>query len=168
MDNEMMKIMYSLNINKLSLDLKKTRFIIFRKQRGNIHIDNDLVVDNEKNSMSNHTKFLGVMVDGHLSCESHINHIKGKISRGIGILYKAKYYLNNSALLTMYYAIIYPYYTYFITAWRNTFSSVLEPLVKLQKRAVRQITGSRRYAYTIPIFQTLNVLKFQNYTYILF
>ena len=50
------------------------------------------------------------MVDSHLSYESHINHIKGKISRGIGILYKAKKkYLNDSALLTMYYAFIYPY-----------------------------------------------------------
>ena len=90
MNNEMKKIIDWLNINELSLNLKKTHFIIFRKRRGNIHIDNDFVVDNEKISMSNHTKFLGVMVDSHLTFESHINHIKGKISRGIGILYRAK------------------------------------------------------------------------------
>ena len=90
MNNEMEKNIDWLNINKLSLNLKKTHFIIFRKRMGNIHIDNDLVVDNEKISMSNHTKFLAVMVDSHLTFESHINHIKGKISRGIGILYKAK------------------------------------------------------------------------------
>ena len=79
MNNEMEKNIDWLNINKLSLNLKKTQFIIFRKRRGNIHIDNDLVVDNEKISMSNRTKFLGVMVDSHLTFESHINHIKGKI-----------------------------------------------------------------------------------------
>ena len=159
MNNEIIKIIDWLNINKLSLNLKKTRFIIFRKRRRNIHIDNDLVVDNENTSMSNHTKFVGVMVDSHLSYESHINHIKGKISRGIGILYKAKKYLNDSALLTMYYAFIYPYYTYCITVCGNTFSSVLEPLIKLQKRAVRQITGAGRYDHTMPIFQSLNVLN---------
>ena len=126
MNNEIIKIIYWLDINKLSLNLKKTHFIIFRKRRGNIHIDNDLFVDNEIISMSNHTKFLGVMVGSHLSYESHINHIKGKISRGMGILYKAKKYLNDSALLTMYYAFIYPYYAYCITVWGNTFSSVLE------------------------------------------
>ena len=115
MNNELIKIIYWLNINKLSLNLKKTHFIIFRKRRRNFHIDNDLVVDNEKIIMSNHTKFLGVMVDSHLSYESHINHIKGKISRGIDISYKAEKYLNDSALLTMYYAFIYPYYTYCIT-----------------------------------------------------
>ena len=159
MNNEMKKNIDWLNINKLYLNFKKTHFIIFRKRRGNIHIDNDLVVDNEKISMSNHTKFLGVMVDSHLTYESHINHIKGKISRGIGILYKAKKYLNESALLTMYYAFIYPYYTYCITVWGNAFSSVLEPLIKLQKRAVRQITGAGRYDHTMPIFQSLNVLN---------
>ena len=49
MNNEMINIIHWLNINKLSLNLKNTHFIIFRKRRGNIHIDNDLVVDNEKN-----------------------------------------------------------------------------------------------------------------------
>ena len=88
---------------------------------GNIHIDNDLIVDNEKISMSNHTKFLGVMVDSHLSYESYINHIKGNISRGTGILYKAKIFRNDSALLPIYYAFIYPYYTYCFTVWGNTY-----------------------------------------------
>ena len=99
------------------------------------------------------------MVDSQLTYESHINHIKGNISRGIGILYKAKKYLNDSALFTMYYAFIYPYYTYYITVWGNTFSSDLEPLIKLQKRAVRQITGAGTYDHTMPIFQSLNVLN---------
>ena len=110
-------------------------------------------------------------MDSHLTDESHINHIKGKISRGIGILYKAKKCLSDSALLTMYYAFIYPYYTYCLTVWGNTFSSVLEPLIKLQKRAVRQITGAGRYDHTMPIFQSLNVLnipKLYIYSFLIF
>ena len=59
----------------------------------------------------------------------------------------------------MYYAFIYPYYTFCITVWGNTFSSVLESLLELQKRAVRQITGAGRYDHTMPIFQSLNVLN---------
>ena len=51
MNNEMIKMIDWLNINKLSMNLKKTHFIIFRKRRGIIHIDNDLVVDNVKISM---------------------------------------------------------------------------------------------------------------------
>ena len=70
-----------------------------------------------------------------------------------------KKYPIDSALLTMYNAFIYPYNTYCITVWGNTFSSVLEPLMKLQKRAVRQITGAGRYGHTMPIFQSLNILN---------
>ena len=98
-------------------------------------------------------------MDSHLSYESHINHIKGRISRGIGMLHNAKKYLNDSALLTMYYAFVCPYYTYCIIVWGNTFSYVLEPLIKLQKRAVRQITGAGRYDNTMPLIQSLNVLN---------
>ena len=40
MNNEMINLSIGLNINNLSLNLKNTHFIIFRKRRGNIHIDN--------------------------------------------------------------------------------------------------------------------------------
>ena len=55
MINEMMKIIDSLDIIiwiwKIWIWIWKKKpknFIIFRKRMGNIHIDNDLVVDNEK------------------------------------------------------------------------------------------------------------------------
>ena len=83
MNDEMIKVIDWLNIDKLSLNLKKTHFIIFRKRRGNIHIDNDLVVDNEAIDIARYWYFY----------------------------IKQKKYLNDSALLTMYYAFIYPYYT---------------------------------------------------------
>ena len=54
---------------------------------------------------------------------------------------------------------IYSHYTYCLTLWGNIFSSVLESLTKLQKRAVQQITGAGRYDHTMPTFQSLNVLN---------
>ena len=79
-----------LKINKLSLNLKKTHFIIFRKPRQKINLENELSIDNVKIEMKTHTKFLGVLVGQHLTFEEHCKFIKGKISRGIGILYKGK------------------------------------------------------------------------------
>ena len=133
MNAEMTKIVNWLRTNKLSLNLKKTHFIIFRKKRGKITLQNDLIVDDVVINRTNHTRFLGVMVDQHLTFESHVKYIKGKISRGIGILYKAKRILKESSLLTLYYAFIYPYFTYCITVWGNTYPSVLDPLDKMSK-----------------------------------
>ena len=43
--------------------------------------------------------------------------------------------------------------------WGNTYDYHLEPLVLLQKRAVRLIVGARKYEHTEPIFDTLKILK---------
>ena len=108
--------------------------------------------------MTDSTKFLGVMIDQHLSFEAHIKFIKGKISRGIGILYKAKKLLAKTTLMTLYYAFIYPYFTYCITVWGNTYQTMLDSLIKCQKRAVRTISGAGKYDHTHPIFQDLKLL----------
>ena len=56
---------------------------------------------------------------------------------------------------------------YCIEVWGNAYQSYLEPLVKLQKRAVRTITGARKYEHTLP-FQNLNLLNIKYiYIYIL-
>ena len=122
-------------------------------------LQNDLIVDGVVINRTNHTRFLGVMVDQHLTFESHVKYIKGKISRGIGILYKAKRILKESSLLTLYYAFIYPYFTYCITVWGNTYPSVLDPLIKGQKRAVRIVKGAGKYDHTSPIFYNLKILN---------
>ena len=109
------------------------------------------------------------MLDQHLTFETHLKYIKEKISRGIGILCKARKYLKESSLLTLYYAFIYHYFTYCNTVWGNTYSSFLEPLAKLQKRAIRIICGARKYDHTYPLFQQLSILSIKNsyYGYIL-
>ena len=78
----------------------------------------------------------------------------GKISRGIGILCKARKYLMESSLLTLYYAFIYPYFTYCNTVWGNTYSWFLEPLTKLQKRAIQIICGARKYDHITHYFNS--------------
>ena len=40
------------------------------------------------------TKFLGVIIDDKLSFSRHISYIKNKISKGMGIIIKARKYLN--------------------------------------------------------------------------
>ena len=59
----------------------------------------------------------------------------------------------------LYNAFIYPYFTYCIEVWGNTYKSYLEPLVKLQKRAIRIIVGARKYAHTALLFINLKLLN---------
>ena len=105
---------------------RKKHFMVFRKSRQKIELKEDMIIDNVKIDFVTQTKFLGVILDQHLTFESHVQYTKGQIARGIGILYKAKKYLKKIQWKRYYYyAFIYPYFTYCITVWGNTFNSVL-------------------------------------------
>ena len=69
--------------------------------------------------------------------------------------------------MNMYYPFIYPYVTYYITVWGNTFSYILGPLMKLQKRALRLVDGAGKYDHTTSIFKKFELLNLRNlYIYI--
>ena len=55
------------------------------------------------------TRFLGVIIDCYLKWADHLNHVKSKVSMGIGIICKAR---KVSTLVTMYYSFIHPYLIY--------------------------------------------------------
>ena len=159
MNEEMLKVVDWLQINWLSLNLNKTHFILFRRKRVRISLSSDLIINNVKIDLIKRTKFLGVMIDQNLSFQSHINYIKGKVARGIDILYKSKPYFSFETMQILYNDFIYPYFTYCIEVWGNTYQSYLEPSIKLQKRAVRTIVGARKYAHTAPLFRELKLLN---------
>ena len=112
--------------------------------------------------MTEKTKFLGVIIDQNLNFHSHISYIKGKISRSLGILYKAKKIFVKKTLLTLYNSFIHPLFMYCICVWGNAPRSHLDPLLKLQKRAVRIIYGAKYREHTSPLFQNLKIMNLYN------
>ena len=159
MQEEAVKIVDWLKLNKLSLNLKKTHFVLFHKKRKKVILSEDLFIDNVQINRVEKTKFLGVVIDQNLSFQPHINHVKGKVSRGIGILYKCRLYVKEETMRTLYNSFIYPHFTYCIEVWGNIFETHLDQLVKIQKRAIRTIVGAKRFDHTQPIFKKLNILN---------
>jgi len=63
--------------------------------------------------------------------------VKNKISRGLGIICKARKLLNITTLILLYYAFIYPYLRYCVEVWGGALSSYKDVLIKIQKKIVR-------------------------------
>ena len=74
MNTELKKIVIWLNTNKLSLNIKKTHFIIFSFSNKRIVKTNDIVIDNQPVSRVSHTKCLGVIIDEKLNWSEHVNN----------------------------------------------------------------------------------------------
>ena len=104
-------------------------------------------------------KFLGVFLDENLTWKPHISHVCKKISKSIGIIYRARFYLLASTKLSLYYTLIYPYLSYCNTAWSSTYVSNLSRIFLLQKRIVRVLTNSNYRAHTAPLFSKLKILS---------
>ena len=60
-----------------------------------------------------------------------------RCSKSLGILYRARKILGQDTLRQLYFSFLYPYLSYCITIWGNAPASTLDPIFKLQKRAVR-------------------------------
>ena len=76
----------------------------------------------------------------------------------MGIITKARKYLNRKSPLDLYHAFVYPYLTYCIEVWGNMSNTHLDALVKIQQKIVRIITYSPYRAHTDELFKELNIL----------
>ena len=106
MNKELRKLYDWLGINRLSLNLTKTNFVLFHsvnKPKSSITIKiNKKAIEEVK-----YVKYLGVLIDSHLSFKYHLNELAKKIARSCGILFKLKYFVTPKILTNVYYAIVY-------------------------------------------------------------
>ena len=124
-NEELKNISLWLKVNKLSLNVKETHFIVFTKRK-KFNESIKLLIDNQTIEEARSTKFLGVIIDKNITWKYHINYVAGKVSRAIGMMVKAKKYLRKEALLTLYYSFVCPYLTYCNHIWGATYISNLK------------------------------------------
>jgi hypothetical protein len=165
-NRELINIIDWLDTNKLSLNLKKTNYMIFCKK----HIPADVPIKIRDTLITRvySTQFLGVQVDHKLEWKEHINYIGQKLSKSIGIIYKAKRVLNKQALINLYYTFVYPYITYCIHVWGKTYVTYLDKIVKIQKKLIRMICNAGYRDHTDQLFYECKLLKFNTiYEYVI-
>ena len=141
-----------LNTNTLSLNISKFNFVLFHPLQKKLNDPIKLYVNNTLLEEKNHVKYLGIMMDNNLNWKGLATYIAKKMERSIGILSKLRYYVTLDTLITLYFALLYPFLIYGILIWGNTYPSNIKPLFILQKRAIRLITFSKFDEHTSPLF----------------
>ena len=170
MNIEFKTLVLWLNANRLSLNIKKTNYMIFSPHK-RASPDINLLINGENISRVYETKFLGVILDHKLSWNPHVRYIKNKISKTIGILFKARKSLGCKYLVSLYNTLVLPYLSYCLIVWGGANQTTLDPLIKMQKRALRCICNVNRRASTQELFKNTRILKLNDiyrYSQILF
>ena len=89
--------------NKLSLNYSKTEFVDFSKPAVGSSAHNfTLNIDGKKLRKVNESKFLGVLIDSKISWRGHIRNVINKIRQTMGIIGRARGFMDGAQLLLLY------------------------------------------------------------------
>ena len=166
MNTEMEKLHEWLCLNRLSLNITKTNFVIFHAiNKPKLHVVTILINKHAIDEVET-VKYLGILIDYQLTFKNQLDELSKKISRAIGVLYKLRPFVTTKILTNIYYAIVYPFLLYGIVVWGNANKILLEPLHILQKKIIRMITFNDNYTnlpgplvHTLPLFHQHKILK---------
>ena len=157
---ELSKLNLWFKVNKLSLNVSKTNFMVFggRKKSETVTIS----INNSNIERVHFTKFLGVTIDANLDWKTHINQLVGKLSKCIYVLYKSSKVLGCSSLRILYCSLFLPYISYCCEVWGTTYKTNIHQIIMLQKKAIRIVCNKGRFEHTTPLFYQQKILKFND------
>ena len=163
LNTELEKVSSWLAANKLSLNVKKSNFLHFhygRSQKKKLEIKINGTLVEEKDS----TKYLGVFIDNKLTWKTQIQHIKTKLARGIGMMSKIRYYVDEACLLKMFFSFVQSHINYNVVNWSCARNATLKPLETKLKNAVRILSFAKTmYDHTDPLFKQHDIFPFKKH-----
>ena len=148
-----------LDANKLSLNIDKTNYIIFHSSSVNVPSDSNIKIGKKYIKRVKFVKFLGLLLDEHLHWKYHLNELSKKLARNCGMFFKIRNLLPLDVLICLYNALFLSFLQYGLIVWGQTYASYIDPIFKLQKKAVRAISFQPRMSPSLPIFSDLKLLK---------
>ena len=86
-------------------------------------------------------------------------YLENKIAKNIGLIYRAKPFLDKESLLALYYSYIHSYINYANVAWGSTYLTNLKKLRSQQKHAIRIVHNKRKFEHTKELFESVSVLN---------
>ena len=158
-NKELKKVKLWLDSNKLALNVDKTNFVQFHSPRKKLSEYADLKIGKQFIQRTLYVKFLGVMMDEHLTWRCHTTELSKKLSRTAGILFKVQHHVPLPILICLYNSLFSSFLNYGISAWGLTYETYLNPLFRLQKKILRAIKFQPFSAPSSPIFHTLKIPK---------
>lgn len=138
--------------NCLSLNVDKTKYVIFLEKKVKTH---NQITNNIKVEQVKMIKYLGMIIDDKLKFNEHIENRKNKTS----IILKIRHKLNTDSKLTLYNAFIYPHLTYAAQINGNTHDIYLKKLQTMQNKMVNILFNHYRILKTKLIYEKYKILK---------
>ena len=119
-------------------------------------------ISGQKINTCSKVRYFGVILEEHLDWNLHINSLKCKLNRAIGILSKIRHYVPKFLLNTLYYTMFQFHLIYSCQIWGQN-NTILRKLEPLQNKALR-IINFKNNEYTVnELYKTNKILRIADY-----
>ena len=153
--------------NKLTLNISKTKYILFRDKKQIVNfedlilkIDNEIIDRIGEGCEEEYFKFVGIRLDEHLTWKYHTEYVRGKVASAVYALSKLRNLLPRHVKLTVYNSLFRSFMEFGISCWGRSSNNNINRISILQKRAVRYIENLKYNAHTGAAFISTKILKF--------
>ena len=149
--------------NRLSLNVDKTEFVVFKPPRKTLKERITLKLNGKKIFESHKIRYLGLIIDEKVTWRFHLLELRKKLSQITGIIFKLKK-LGTPVytLKSVYFALFQSYLNYGLCVWGQASSEDLKKIETLQKKVIRVITGAEIDADSGILFKELGILKIKD------
>ena len=148
--------------NKLCIYIDETKWTIFyptSKKRFMTTKFPELFIDGITLERKTVTKSLGIILDESVTWKAHINIISTKISKSIGILYRARLIIPRKQLNQLYFSFVHSCLNYANIAWGSTQKTKLPTLYRQQKHTIRLLSFKDQFTHSRPFFKEIGALN---------
>ena len=161
--NRELSILYNWTVdNKLSVNASKTSLLLITNRTHDIELPMLVSIDHTPIHIESCVKFLGIYLDYRLDFSFHISNVSKKLSKTAGLFFRMREFLPISVMVKLYYSLVYPYLLYGILVWGGSADVHLKPLILLQKRIIRIVSGAEFLENTEPLFFKSSILKLKD------
>ena len=149
--------------NKLTLNVSKTAFVIFRSNRyPESNLPNTLTYNDITINRVSQIKYLGLTFDEHMSWNAHTADLCNKLKCFFPVFYNIRQYVNKEHIRIIYYAMIYSRIKYGSIVYGLTSDANLDKIQIMQNKLLKVISSKPYRFSTNKLHNELFLLKFKD------
>ena len=130
-NKELQNVCEWLHANKLTINAKNSNFLVFRPYQRKLNHEIQLKITDGSTGTpfllehKEYVKYLGVLIDSHLSWKYHIDYVASKVSKIVGVIARLRHFVPVATLRSIYQSLIIPYLSYGLAVWGQAAKSQL-------------------------------------------
>jgi hypothetical protein len=105
-------------------------------------------------------KLVGVHLDEQLTWKHHIDKVKTRVAQATALICRSRKFLSKPIRILWYKALVMSHLEYRLPDWGGgAAKSLIDPLIRTQKKALRVALGTAYNSHTDPLFADIKSLK---------